>query len=92
MPTNARRHDPEWPALNGEPAEGAMDDALNDAFSEAVQTLHARGTLLDVEDDFDFGSPNEDWIATAVSGVYRLEFFPNGGRLEGQQNCQSSFL
>jgi hypothetical protein len=27
-----------------------------------------------------------------VSGVYRLEFFPNGDRLKGQQNCQSSFL
>ena len=27
-----------------------------------------------------------------VSGAYRLEFFPNGDRLKGQQNCQSSFL
>ena len=27
-----------------------------------------------------------------VSGIYRLEFFPNGDRLKGQQNCQSSFL
>ena len=27
-----------------------------------------------------------------VSGVYRLEFFTNGDRLKGQQNCQSSFL
>jgi len=27
-----------------------------------------------------------------VSGVYRLEFFPNGDRLKGQQNCQSSLL
>ena len=69
---HARRHDPEWPALNGEPAEGAMDDALNDAFSEAAQTLHARGALLDVEDDFDFGSPNEDWIATAKEAISSL--------------------
>lgn len=66
---HARRHDPEWPALNLEPAEGAMDDALNDAFSEAVQTLHARGALLDVEDDFDFGSPHEDWIAAAKGAI-----------------------
>jgi len=49
-----------------------MDDALNDAFSEAVQTLHARGALLDVEDDFDFGSPNEDWIATAKEAISSL--------------------
>ncbi len=27
-----------------------------------------------------------------VSGVYRFDFFPNGDRLKGQQNCQSSFL
>ena len=27
-----------------------------------------------------------------VSGVYRLEFFPNGDRLKGQQNCQSSLF
>jgi hypothetical protein len=27
-----------------------------------------------------------------VSGAYRLEFFPNGDRLKGRQNCQSSFL
>ena len=50
-----------------------MDDALNDAFSEAVQTLHARGALLDVEDDFDFGSPNEDWIATAKEAIRHVQ-------------------
>jgi hypothetical protein len=27
-----------------------------------------------------------------ASSVYRLKFFPNGDRLKGQQNCQSSFL
>jgi hypothetical protein len=73
---HARRHDPEWPALNVEPAEGAMDDALNDAFSEAVQTLHARGALLDVEDDFDFGSPHEDWIAAAKEAVRHIQRLP----------------
>jgi len=31
-------------------------------------------------------------IENPVSGVYRLEFFPNGDRLKGQQNCQSSFF
>jgi hypothetical protein len=31
-------------------------------------------------------------IENPVSGVYGLEFFPNGDRLKGQQNCQSSFL
>jgi hypothetical protein len=67
---HARRHDPEWPALNPEPAEGAMDDALNDAFSEALQTLHERGALLDVKEDyFDFESPHEDWIATAKQAI-----------------------
>jgi hypothetical protein len=28
----------------------------------------------------------------SVPGVYRLDFFPTGDRLKGQQNCQSSFL
>lgn len=70
---HALRHDPEWPTLGAEPAEGAMDDALNDAFSEAIQTLHARGALLDVEDDFDFGSPHEDWIAAAKEAVRHVQ-------------------
>ncbi|MEA2906279.1 MAG: hypothetical protein QOI12_3666 [Alphaproteobacteria bacterium] len=69
----ARRHDSGWPELNAEPAEGAMDDALNDAFSESLQVLHERGELLDVENDFDFGSPQEDWIAAAKEAIKRVQ-------------------
>lgn len=53
--------DPDWPLANAQPIDGAMDDALNTAFSEAITLLHAEGALLDVEDDFDFGAPFEDW-------------------------------
>lgn len=69
----ARRHDPEWPGSNIEPAEGAMDDALNAAFSEALLALHAGGQLLDVEDDFDFGSPHEDWTAAAEEAIAYIQ-------------------
>jgi hypothetical protein len=50
-----------------------MDDALNEAFSEAVQLLHARAALLDVEDDFDFGSPHEYWIVAAQEAIRRVQ-------------------
>jgi hypothetical protein len=72
----ARRYDPEWPGLNFEPAEGAMDDALNEAFSEALAALHADGRLLDVEDDFDFGSPHEDWIAAGEEALGYIQRAP----------------
>lgn len=58
---HARSLDPLWPS-SGLPSDGAMDDALNAAFTEAVLELHAQGVLLDIdENDCDFGSPAEDW-------------------------------
>jgi hypothetical protein len=62
---HAQIFDPDWPIANVLPVDGAMDDALNTAFSEAITILHADGALLDVEDDFDFGAPFEDWEAAA---------------------------
>lgn len=62
---HAQTLDPDWPIANTLPVDGAMDDALNTAFSEAIAILHAEGALLDVEDDFDFGAPFEDWEAAA---------------------------
>lgn len=58
---HAKILDPDWAVANTPPVDGAMDDALNTAFSEAVARLHAEGALLNVEDDFDFGAPFEDW-------------------------------
>jgi hypothetical protein len=62
---HAKIHDPNWPIAATVPIDGAMDDALNAAFSEAITILHAEEALLDVKDDFDFGSPFEDWEAAA---------------------------
>jgi hypothetical protein len=62
---HARSLDPNWPIANTVPADGAMDDALNAAFSEALEQLHRVGALLSVEDDFDFGAPAEDWEIAA---------------------------
>jgi hypothetical protein len=66
---HARILDPNWPIATTVPIDGAMDDALNIGFSEAVAILHAEGALLDVEDDFDFGAPFEDWEAAANKAV-----------------------
>ncbi len=72
-----RRHaianDPAWPLANALPADGAMDDALNTAFSEVIAELHAGGALLDVEDDFDFGSPSADWEAAAERALQLIQ-------------------
>ncbi len=65
--------DPDWPTANPNPIDGAMDNALNAAFSEALGEIHARGDLLDVEDDFDFGSPAEDWEAIAGRALRTIE-------------------
>jgi hypothetical protein len=70
---HARAMDPDWPTSSLSPADGAMDDALNAAFSEALVELHGRGDLLDVDDDFDFGSPAEDWEAAAASALRIIE-------------------
>lgn len=69
----ARVMDPGWPTANPIPVDGAMDDALNVAFSQALSALHERGLLLDVEDDFDFGSPAEDWNAAAARALKTIE-------------------
>ncbi|TPK87371.1 hypothetical protein [Mesorhizobium sp. B2-4-17] len=69
---HAGQFDPDWPRARIEPADGAMDDALNAAFSEVVTELHTRGELLEVENDFDFGSPAEDWEAAAAEALRRV--------------------
>ncbi len=63
---HAQLLDPNWPTGSRFPAEGAMDDALNAGFSEAIIQIHEDGALLTVDDDFDFGSPNEEWEAAAT--------------------------
>lgn len=70
---HARAMDPDWPTSSLSPVDGAMDDALNAAFSEALVELHSRGDLLDVDDDFDFGSPADDWEAAAASALRTIE-------------------
>ena len=73
---HARVLDPEWPHVSTEPVDGAMDEALNAAFSEAVAEWHAKGELLDVdEDEFDFGSPAEYWNEAATEAVRRVSRF-----------------
>jgi len=71
---HARMLDPLWPQAGTSPADGAMDDALNIAFSEATATLHKAGELLSVDDDFDFGSPAEDWNEAAAEALHRIRF------------------
>ena len=68
---HARILDPEWPIASALPTDGAMDDALNAAFSETIIELHAEGELLEVIDDFDFGAPPEDW-ETASNEALRV--------------------
>lgn len=70
---HARLMDPDWPVASQFPADGAMDDALNSAFSEAVDRLHDEGKLMDLEDDFDFGSPHEYWEAAAMQTLRAIE-------------------
>lgn len=70
---HARALNPDWPTTSPIPLDGAMDDAINAAFSEALATLHGRGALLDIEDDFDFGSPAEDWEAVAAYALKTIE-------------------
>ncbi len=71
---HARLLDPLWPQAGTLPADGAMDDALNIAFSEATASLHEAGELLSVDDDFDFGSPAEDWNEAAAEALHRVRF------------------
>ena len=61
-----RLRDPDWPTSGVEPIEGAMDDALNAAFEEALAVLNGKGLLMSTDaDDFDFGSPHENWSAAS---------------------------
>jgi hypothetical protein len=91
---HARSFDPSWPVSGNIPVEGAMDDALNAAFSEAINILHDEGALLDIEDDFDFGAPHEEWEAAAKDalnaigrpGLVRLLVPTEGGRLLAQRS------
>ena len=66
---HARSLDPDWPTASIMPADGAMDDALNMAFSEAIGALHGMDALLSVEDDFDFGAPPEEWEGAAKEAL-----------------------
>jgi hypothetical protein len=66
---HAKLLDPSWPIASRLPADGVMDDALNAGFSEAIVKLHDLGALLTIEDDFDFGSPNEEWEAAATKAL-----------------------
>jgi hypothetical protein len=66
---HARALDPHWPIASTVPADGAMDDALNAAFSEVIVELHAAGAFLEVEDDFDFGAPADDWESAAKEAL-----------------------
>ncbi len=69
---HARLLDPGWPLASDEPNDSAMDEALNMAFSEAIAELHTRGALLQVEDDFDFGNPAEDWKNAATNALRQV--------------------
>jgi hypothetical protein len=67
---HARALDPDWPANDGPPRDGVMDDALNQAFADVVRGRHAQGALLDLdEDECDFGSPTEDWERAAADAL-----------------------
>lgn len=67
---NAKRLDPGWPLTNVPLVDGALDDALNAAFTKAVRELHVAGALLDVdEDDCDFGSVNEEWEDACTEAI-----------------------
>jgi hypothetical protein len=86
---HARLLDPNWPVARSVPLDGAMDDALNAAFSEAINILHGDGALLNTEDDFDFGAPHEEWEVAAKDALgaigrpalVRLLVPTEGGRL-----------
>jgi hypothetical protein len=71
--TNARLLDPDWPIGGQAPRDGAMDEALNEGFAEAVKGLQAEGLLLDIDpDDCDFGSPAEAWEEAAQEAIRRI--------------------
>jgi hypothetical protein len=66
---HARALDSDWPA-GDQPTDGAMDDALNQAFTEVVREHQAKGALLDLDpDDVDYGNPTEDWNRAASDAL-----------------------
>lgn len=67
----ARARDPDWPSIEA-PANGAMDDALNEAFELILPERHAEGALLDLDkDSLDFGRPPDEWVS-ACSEALRI--------------------
>ena len=70
---HARTLDPDWPLGRLTPLDGAMDDALNSGFADAVIQIQARDGLSDADpDDCDFGSPEDAWAAAAEEALRRL--------------------
>lgn len=69
----ARMLDPDWPLGRSTPLDGAMDDALNLGFADAVTQLQTSGKLSDADpDDCDFGSPEDAWAAAAEEALRRI--------------------
>jgi hypothetical protein len=69
----ARDLDPDWPLRRPAPRDDAMDNALNRGFTDAVNTLQARGSLVGVDpDDCDFGSPEDAWASAAEEAMRRI--------------------
>jgi hypothetical protein len=69
----ARQFDPDWPTNRTVPIGGAMDDALNEGFADAVCDLQAKGQLVGIDpDDCDFGNPEETWIAVAADALLQI--------------------
>lgn len=93
----ARALDPDWPTTEA-PVDGAMDDALNEAFPLFVRERHAEGALLDVdEDSIDFGRPADEWESACAEALriirrprlYALIAPPGGGRELGHRSYAS---
>lgn len=70
---HARTLDPDWPLGSVTPLDGAMDDALNHGFADAVVRVQARGELPNADpDDCDFGNPEDAWAAAAAEALRRV--------------------
>lgn len=70
---HARSLDPDWPLGRPAPLDGAMDDALNLGFADAVTRIQARGELSEADpDDCDFGNAQEDWAKAAEEALRRV--------------------
>jgi hypothetical protein len=69
----ARTLDPDWPLGRSIPLDGAMDDALNLGFADAVTRIQKRGELSDADpDDCDFGNPEDAWATAAEEALRRV--------------------